>query len=311
MKNLYNVLVLLILFIVPGCSTSYNVGLRLENDIVGDADKNYTHGSFIQLSADAEKVAPSVKKVALFLPTFRVYDSDPEDLTRVKIELGQEIHTPDDLREEAVIETDNPYAGFLYGKLSRVNATPVFSTDTGLVIGVVGPHSYAGVVQTFVHDDLDCGTHPAGWKNQLEEEPIINLEHSRRWVDFFSSWASTISQLRFRVGNAHTDITYSNGFRIGYNTPSLDGSHSDKVSAYYFGTVHIDAVGRNIFYDGNTWKDSHKVTTKHAVGRVDTGVVVGYQGYSVKFNVTGSSKQFEEQEDDYSIYGGIILGIDW
>jgi hypothetical protein len=301
----------LLLGLLAGCSASSNYGLRLENDIVGDSDNNYTHGTYFQHNVDADKASKALRKVAETLPALTIFDTDPTELTRIKTEIGQEIHTPDDLREKELILYDVPYAGYLYGKVARVNATPKFKTESALSIGVVGPAAQADEVQWFVHHDLDMGADPVGWPNQLPNESTINFDYTRSRQWHTAKYLNAVSEIRFRLGTVHTDFRYSNGFRTGYNVPSFDGSHVGKPSVYLFGMFNTDLVGRNMFYDGTLFRDSHSVSTKHFVGSADTGIAAEYNGYSLKFKMTGTSKQYSEQEEDFEVYGGFTFGLDW
>jgi hypothetical protein len=305
-------LVILPCLLFISCSSQNNYGLKLENDIVGGSDQNYTHGTFFFNSVDADKASKTLRKVAETIPSVRLFSTDPENITRIRTKFGQEMHTPDDLREEEIIENDNPYAGYLFGELSRVNATKNFKLESGVAVGLVGPHAYAGEVQTFVHKDLDMGADPQGWKHQLKDEPTLNLHYIRakKWEQ--NEYLDLISKVQFRLGTVHTDLLYSNGLQCGYNPPNFDGSHSADISAYGFGNINLNLVGRNMFYDGNLFRSSpHSVSSRHFVGQFETGVGVSYEGYSAKFRYIISSKQFEEQQNDFHSYGGITFGVDW
>ena len=293
------------------CSVSNNFGITIENDIVGGSDKNYTHGTILTNSVGYAKATKKLRQAARFLPAIRIYDNDPDKLTRIKTRFGQEIHTPSDIGVVELIENNNPYAGLLFTQLTRVNADADFRIETSLTIGLVGKYSFSEHAQKFVHNDLGKGKDPKGWDHQLPHELVLNLEYLRSKKFVYGRFIDRVSEIRFRSGNIYTDFNYKNLFRVGRNLPQLDGSHTERVSAYAFGGTNIALVGRNIFYDGTLFRKSHSVDTKHFVSSLHTGVGLEYLGYSVKFNVIGSTRQYSEQEDRFSIYGGLVFGADW
>ena len=97
---------------------------------------------------------------------------------RTAISVGQNIYTPENIRETALINTDRPYAGWLYAGFSLFNEKRPSTLSTKwdslntleLDIGIVGPQSYAQDVQKMVHQYINV-TRPNGWDHQLKNEP--------------------------------------------------------------------------------------------------------------------------------------------
>lgn len=303
-------LFLILIIFIAGCSINNNYSLKLENDIVGKSDENYTHGTIIKHNIKYEEASILSKRIAENLPAFRLYDSDPEELTTIETELGQEIHTPSDIEKYELIEDDNPYAGYLYGKISRINSNEFKRLETGISIGIVGRHSFSEDVQKFVHNNLGLGPPPNGWDNQLSDELALNGNYTRTVLTKIYDNLDTITISSLRLGNIHTDLTHEKNIRFGYNLPNLI-SITNLFSCYLFGNAGINLVGRNIFYDGNTFKKSHSVDTIPLVGFIGSGVSAGYNNYNLKFQTQITSKQFEEQSKSYHIFGGLTFGVDW
>jgi len=301
----------ILLIFVVGCSVNNNYGVVVENDLVAKTDKNYTHGTRFKRISIPENRSNTIRYIAETLPAIRLFDSDPRDLSFIETEIGQEIHTPDNIRIREPILDDNPYAGYLYSKLYRINSSKNTLLETSIETGVIGPLSFADKTQRFVHNDLGLGADPVGWDNQLKNEPIFNFNYRRVRQYNPLSYLYPYSETGVRLGNLYTDFVFTNGIKVGYNIPHLDASNSDIPGVYLFGNSNLQLVARNIFYDGNTFRTSQSVDTIPVVGSVDYGAAVAYRGYNVKFKVTTSSKQYEEQEDELSTYGGLIFGIDW
>jgi hypothetical protein len=302
---------ILLSILICSCSTANNFSITAENDVIGDTDKNYTHGTFFTNSIDYEKAYKPIQNTASILPTIRIFDDDPKKLNRIKLQLGQEMHTPGDITVTELLEDDNPYAGYLFTSITRINSERDFRLQSTLSVGLIGKYSFAEHTQKFVHNDLGMGRDPVGWDNQLPHEPTLNFDYSRIKKFYYGNYFDRVSDITFRLGTVHTDIIYTNLFRAGRNLPELDGSHSDRISAYLFLGPRVSLVGRNIFYDGNLFRDSHSVDTKHFVHGVLGGAGLEYKGYSVKLNTVWSSRQYSEQVDCYSLYGGLVFGVDW
>jgi lipid A 3-O-deacylase len=108
--------------------------------------------------------------------------SAPGGSWRTAISVGQNIHSPENICETALINTDRPYAGWLYAGFSLFNEKRPstlcrkwdFLNTLELDIGIFGPQSYAKDVQKMVHQYINV-TCPNGWDHQLKNEPGLVL----------------------------------------------------------------------------------------------------------------------------------------
>lgn len=298
-----------LLLILNSCTLENNYGVRLENDILAKTDKNYTHGTAIVRTAEKERFSEATQTLSGFLPALRLLDTDPVGYQKIKVKTSQEIHTPEDLSRRDLIQDDAPYAGYLSGSIARISEAEDIKLETTLEVGLTGPWSGAQAVQKFVHNTLDMGDKPSGWSHQLKNEPQLNLYHVRSWKKQYSSYLDFPSQFSASLGTVHTDVSYKTGLRAGYGLPDYDSMTG--FSIFYFANAGAALIGRNAFYDGNLFRESHSVSARPVVGLIDTGAVVKYSGYSLAFKVTFSTQQFSQQSADYSIFGGLLFGLDW
>jgi hypothetical protein len=67
------------------------------------------------------------------------------------------------------------------------------------------------------------------------------------------------------------------------------------------------AVGRNIFLDGNTFRDSPSVDKKYFVGDANIGVALTYGRTQLTYTLNWRSEEFQGQ-DKPDIFGAIGLG---
>ena len=116
------------------------------------------------------------------------------------------------------------------------------------------------------------------------------------------------------LGNVYTYAGTGLTFRVGYNIPDdggpprirygLPGSASvtqasgNKLGIYAFAGVEGRAVARNIFIDGNSFRNSHRVNGKTLVGDVTVGfaLLFGNRPVRMTYSFTWRSKEFDGQD---------------
>jgi len=300
--------------------------VQAENDLWGNgADRHYTHGTKFSLVPAGE--APQwLKQIGAYVPFFRPgYDRG------VEFSIGQNIYTPDDIEDPALIATDRPYAGWLYGSvtlLGILEETSDFRVSNAfdLTIGVVGQSSLADAVQRRWHKIIATRT-PEGWDHQLHDEAGVNLTYTRVWERFVRlghPWVelSAAPHMVGALGNIYTYLGTGLMLRLGHNlrsdigppaiSPGFPGTayfrSNQAFSVYLFAGVEGRAVGRNIFLDGNTFEESHSVDRRILVGDFQAGAALRYRQVRVSFTNVFRSKEFDGQVEP-SEYGAINLTV--
>lgn len=304
--------------------------IQIENDAVGETDRNYTGGIRLACAGSMPEFAKR-----------RLRSMVPEDMNaryKASYGLGQNIYTPDDLSEPELIEDDQPYAGWLYldfgfeTEVASARDEILYLDQLGLQLGVVGSLSGAEQVQRFFHEVLDV-SEPEGWDNQLDNEPGVNLFYSRQWIGFKryrlplgdhapGLFVDLTPKVGAALGNIYINAATGLTLRFGHFQPndhgpqtirpSFTGSDSlprgDSWSAYLFGGVEGRAVGRNIFLDGNSFdSDSPSVDKNRLVGEGRLGLALTYGDMRFTYTHVYRSQEFEGQ--DPQIYGGLTLSI--
>jgi len=69
-------------------------------------------------------------------------------------------------------------------------------------------------------------------------------------------------------------------------------------------------VLRDIFLDGNSFKDSHSVDKKYFVADLMVGIAVYYQEFKFSYGYTFRTKEFEEQQDPYG-FGSFTISFSY
>ena len=295
----------------------------LPND---DSDRFYTSGVAVSFSYQpqwAEDIETHMPFAAEFGPA----------RTAGGFIFGHQIYTPEDLYATAVVEDDQPYAGYMFlgGYWQRANDETMdhFQLD----IGMVGPSARGEDIQKWAHDVFD-GTDPKGWDNQLHDEPTINLFIRKKWrwdLDEFEQALNlpvdvqVLPQLGGAVGTVHRYFEWGGTLRFGFNLPDDfgPGRLADVAAAtggppkagwgiYGFGRATGRVVEHNIFIEGNNFTDSHSQSLTTLIGEYQYGVSARYQwkdwALEVGYSQTYITRQFDRQAHNDS-YGAYTLSI--
>lgn len=294
-----------------------------ENDLFGaGTDQHYTNGTrigWLDTSATPPKVA---RFVDAYLPLFSVNET-----TSVYYSLGQNLYAPADLLKNTPDPNDRPYAAFLYGSIGMSTLTDNHIDDMEVTLGVVGPMALGESTQKFVHRLTDSDQ-PAGWDHQLKNEPGLMVSAQRLWPEVYTA---EINGVHFRaspyagatIGNIYTYANTGLMFQLVPQEykwqgsplrvrPAMPGSGYFSVpegefSWSVFAGLEGRAVARNIFLDGNTFRDSASVDKKYAVGDANIGVAFTYGRTQLTYTLNWRSEEFEGQ-DKPDIFGAVGLG---
>lgn len=313
---------------VQGCFFNF----QFENDLFGSgADSHYTHGSRLSVVVPEPasglsnfschplegQVETGAGLLRMLLDDLLLVDARQR---RVSFVLGQNLFTPEDIRTSSLIANDRPYAGWLYAGIGLVaeretgdrRAVDNFELD----IGVVGPAAFGEDVQNFWHREVINVREAEGWQNQLKNEIGVLALYERKWPFRFQQENSRMGfevtpSLGGALGNIYTYAAAGGSVRWGRNLPNdygppriqpgLHGSgffdpEPDSTFGWYlFAGIEARAVARNIFLDGNTFRDSHSVDKRPFVGDFQVGFVMNFQHVRVSFTNIFRSKEFYGQ----------------
>ena len=294
------------------------MSLVWENDIFANTDQNYTNGFRLSWMSSEDKTPSWARSVA------RTALPESNGHKRVSIALGQNMYTPEDKTLTTPDPRDRPYAGWLYGSVGVVSELDDRLDTAMLTVGVVGPHAYAKETQRAVHRLINDEI-PNGWHSQLHDEPGVVLTMERKWRSLYQFsplgvGVDATPYAGFNLGNVNTDADVGTMFRIGYDLPadygpprirpSMPGSDyfvpTQKLGGYLFAGVEGRAVGRNIFLDGNSFRDSPSVDKNYWVGSVQAGMAVTYENTRISYTHVFMTKEFKQQ-DEASQFGAFTV----
>ncbi|MEO0785753.1 MAG: lipid A deacylase LpxR family protein [Pseudomonadota bacterium] len=318
-------LVLGISFWAPACAEESEgvISLTSENDLFGGTDRNYSNGIRIERVSPADRVFPLLREAADLVPGL--------NLDRVKLRQGfalsHAIYTPENISTPDPDPNDRPYAGWL-----SVSGTVVASdADTQdaiqLNLGVIGPSAQGKFVQTNWHELIN-GVEPEGWDSQLKDEPGIELIAQRlQLIDGPDLPLGLETDYGLHVGgalgNVRTYLAAGGMARIGFDLdadfgpprirPALSGAGvfrpGQPLGGYVFVGINGRAVARDIFLDGNTFRDSPSVSDRRdIVGDMQAGLALHYRDFQVAFTYVHRTEQFVAQ-DGPQRFGAISIAI--
>ncbi|MEM7767554.1 MAG: lipid A deacylase LpxR family protein [Pseudomonadota bacterium] len=306
--------------------TKYGVvAITSENDLFGGTDKNYSNGLRAEFITRPREARGVFRRVADFIPGLNVQRTN----VREGVGVSHAIFTPENIETPTPDPNDRPYAGWL-----AISGTVMANDDDTqdslqINLGIVGPSAGGKFVQTNWHELID-GVEPRGWDTQLKDEPGIEIIAQRQQVFFrttalpFGLEADAAFNLGGAVGNVRTYADVGGMVRLGGTLdatefgpprirPALAGAggfqKKDGIGGYLFAGVQGRVIGRDIFLDGNTYRDSRRVSDRRdLVADIQAGTAIHWDAVQVSFTYVHRTEQFVAQ-DGPQRFGAISVAI--
>jgi lipid A 3-O-deacylase len=297
-----------------------------ENDLFGGTDRHYTNGLRIERFSPEDKAFPFQREIADFLPFIEL----ERTTLRRGIGLTHAIYTPEDISADVPDPDDRPYAGWL-----AVSATAVaeqrlpggdFIQDSLQVnLGIVGPSAMGEQVQENWHEWIN-GVEPRGWEYQLHDEPGLEIVAQRlrglKGPRLLGLETDLGLHGSLALGNVRTYGAVGAMMRVGWDLdanfspprirPALAGAGvydpDDDFGGYVFAGVEGRAIARDIFLDGNTFRDSPSVDKKPFVYEYQAGIAINIYSVQVALSYVDRSEQFIGQTGRQK-FGAISISL--
>jgi hypothetical protein len=301
-----------------------------ENDLFGNTDEYYTSAFKLTWISKgfADSGTPGGSPEWLRWFTAKMPTADRKDLYHtIALSLGQSIYTPKNIYTAQVLEDDRPYAGWSYLAAALQTKNFDFLNTLELNIGIVGPSSLAEQSQKLTHKWLG-DSEPQGWDNQINDELGLMIAWQLFWRVVSRSVGhglayDVIPHAGITVGNVLTYANAGGEIRFGYNLPADFGSSliepggatvapvstrdprlgaASHFGVTFFAGVDGRAVARNIFLDGNTFRDSASVDKNYLVADISAGVSVIFKRFKLTYTQVYRTEEFQGQD------GGELFG---
>jgi len=300
-----------------------------ENDWFGGTDRHYTYGmKAAWMLSDLASWGPEGwwKNTLEALP----FVNRPDRQKNIGFAFGQNIYTPQDQRAFVPDPTDRPYAGWSYLELTLLSKTGHVADTLSFQAGMIGRHSYAQDMQRVMHEWIN-DSQANGWPHQLRDEFGLNVIYERKWRFHARApndvlGADFVPHVGLSIGNVQTHANAGGTLRLGYNLPSDFGVHwirpggagnspaddddprlapNRRWGFYVFAAVDGRAVGRDIFLDGNTFRDSPHVEKRRFVADVSYGFGFIRGAWQLTFTQVFRTREFETQPYDFNDFGSL------
>jgi len=286
-----------------------------ENDLFVFQEDNYTTG--LQLAyVSGRNGAPDWARAAARAAGFGGPGAD----LRWGLGAGQLQFNPEDTETTAPLPDQHPYAAWLYLTASLLAeaarqgpaARTASLTTLQVNLGVVGPSALGEEAQNFAHSVFGIDR-VNGWDNQLRDEPGLQVlfERRGRYVTPAGGWEAGFEpHAAFSLGNVLTyaaagaTVRFGRDLRSDYGPPRLRPGYSGSpfftrrrdANVYLFAGFEGRAVLRNVFLDGNTFRDSLSVDRKPLTGDLHGGVAVQLGRAQATLSYVYRLREFETQE---------------
>ena len=199
--------------------------------------------------------------------------------------LTQMTMTPEDISNPEPQPGDVPWAG----SLGWAESWYAFDNRTlnafQIYFGILGPYSLADSFQVQIHDWINADE-PLGWDNQLDTEPLLNLNYAfKRKLASAGEYATKGFAGDFAVGveaalgNMVTNAGLTLESRFGWGLPEGFAQLADppgygimldpekgavgKLHVYFSVIFRVEATAHSVFLDGNLLRDSPHPGLEH------------------------------------------------
>lgn len=219
-------------------------------------------------------------------------------------------------------EFDRPFAGLLYGKFNGVYVFSNTIFKSGLLLGVMGPSSFAKDIQWWYHTKIANEITFDGWEYQIPNQLIYNFDMSiMHGVTSTNQLFSLFGGLEGRLGNLYTELSPMIGFRLGKLdefTQSIamgNGVLSDKnrIHLYIQSEIKTTVIAFNGTAQGNLFRDDYPYRVEERLSRqhltLTQSVYGAYKGLTLGFSyyyTQGKVLDFAKHH-----YGRAVLQYAW
>lgn len=235
--------------------------------------------------------------------------------------LMQVMFTPQDITQTAWQPNDYPYAGGLFATHSLYSYNPrkKYSYQTELLLGVMGPASFAKEAQIFMHRLIHY-KRPMGWDNQLGNDPLINIGFTaekqfagyRHAVEviggaqvYYGTLMNGVSVYPLiRIGKMQP---YFNGYLSQFGTAKQNGTarRGHRLQAYFIIKPEAQLIFTNALLEGGMFSsNTHEVNGKEVANKpandlqqvvfsLNFGAVVSAGRFSISFIQNSSTAQMK------------------
>ena len=189
-------------------------------------------------------------------------------------------------------------------------------------LGIIGPHSYAEQSQKFIHKLIN-GVRPEGWQHQLKDEVALGVIYERKWKFLYPQnqkgfGFDLIPQIGGGLGNIYIYSSAGMQIRFGWNLPkdfgasfirpggdcNLSFRRKGRFGIHMFCALDGKIILRNIFLDGNTLRDSHRVDKRPFTADLILGLGIRFGRFNFSYAYVFWTKKFKKETRE-QVFGAL------
>jgi hypothetical protein len=188
-----------------------------------------------------------------------------------------------------------PNAGWLYVSQTARSLRPARSDELTLTVGVTGRPSLGKFTQTLAHSMAPTFNRPSDWSGQVGFEPgvVVRYEQRRRLgLDDQAIGFDVIPRMSFTAGNVSTNAEVGLQTRTGWHLRHPWLPRDGPLEIALTGGISGRAVARDLFLDGNTFRDGPHVGHETFVGSGELGVQMRFRALSLAYRAVNDTRSY-------------------
>ena len=208
-------------------------------------------------------------------------------------ELGQDIYTPSVSPDDPhAAPGARPNAGWLYLTEAARILSPSRLDELAITLGVTGPPSLGRFTQQLAHHAAPAFNRPTDWTQQIGFEPGAIVSYEARRRASLGDGADFMPYASASLGNILTQADGGFDARIGWrlDAPWLPSTRGLTLAITTGASGR--AIARNVFLDGNTFRDSPHVGHEAFVASGRAGIELRYRGFSAAFVAHNDTRSY-------------------
>jgi len=232
-----------------------------------------------------------------------------------RAEIGQDLYTPATSKTNPVpAPGSRPNAGWLYLSQTARSLRVSRSDELTLTFGVTGRPSLGKFTQTIAHNAAPTFNRPSDWSDQVGFEPGLAARYEQRrriGQDDRAIGFDVIPRFALTAGNVSTAAEIGVQTRTGWHLRHPWLPRDGPLEIALIGGVSARAVARDLFLDGNTFRDGPHVGHEVFVGSGEIGVLIRFRALSLAYRAVNDTRSYAAGPKWHpwaSIVGGVTFG---
>jgi len=307
------------------------------NDEFFGSDNQFTNGFYLQRHGSA---APDWEQAGA-TPAFgralarRLLPQRGDLHYRESWSFDQNMQTPDNISTLEIILDDAPFVGMLGWTNTHIAFNDRRLTGFQTMIGLVGPATLADELQREAHR-LTGASNPRGWRNQLDNEPLLNVYAVHKIKVVSSGWQDLAVGVDAALGNFFTHAQASLEWRIGAKRPlgfapvsvpigrviAYDARLRQPGQTCFYGTIGAQGTALgfalpregNLLRSDNEWTENNVLSPRRFLRQFSIGLHFERMSWAVHVEAFLPSDSFRDSaqlglEDPKNNFG--IVTLEW